>query len=314
MKEVRPDMVATFTAPVGVFEGHPFIVEAGVSLGGAVPDGLTVYRFANRIPLLFEGGSDVATRTASTRIAWGSYKIDPNKDKVGVFVSLVSTKVPFKGTGKEYIGDDILEIRDAVRAAIMACAGQLRVKLLRAAAVRARADRRKNLLRYVPDVARALLFAFKSMKERRRKRRAEEGAAGEEEEEEEGGGGGSGAGGGGGGGGEAQEEGGGGTPHSKRRRLVARMRAEFTAGRITEARISEGLHTAVEKADLDAALEHAVAASAGLLSGAACGGEEEGAAGGRPLFLAPAGVAAFSGAPEVHTEAGVWQFLPRLLL
>ena len=91
------------------------------------------------------------------------------------------------------------------------------------------------------------------------------------------------------------------------------MRAEFAAGRITEARISEGLHEAVEKADLDAALEHAVAASAGLLGGPAGGGEEEGAAGGRPLFLAPAGVAAFAGAPEVHTEAGVWQFLPRLL-
>jgi hypothetical protein len=89
------------------------------------------------------------------------------------------------------------------------------------------------------------------------------------------------------------------------------MRAEFAAGRITEARISEGLHTAVEKADLDAALEHAVAASAGLLGGA--GGEEEDAAGGRPLFFLPAGVAAFASAPEVHAEAGVWQFLPRLL-
>ena len=26
------------------------------------------------------------------------------QDKVGVFVSIVSTKIPFKGTGKEYIG------------------------------------------------------------------------------------------------------------------------------------------------------------------------------------------------------------------
>ena len=178
MKEVRPDMVATFTAPVGVFEGHPFIVEAGVALGGEAPEGLTVYRFANRIPLLFEGGSDVATRTAATRIAWGSYKIDPGRDRVGVFVSLVSTKVPFKGTGKEYIGDDILEIRDAVRAAIMACCGQLRVKLLRAAAVRARADRRKNLLRYVPDVVRALRGAFKGMNERRKRGRADGGGGG----------------------------------------------------------------------------------------------------------------------------------------
>ena len=137
MKELRPDLVATTCSPVGVYEGHPFIVEVGVALGGRGADGLTVHRFANRIPLLFEGGADVATRTATTRIPWASYKIDPAKvcsshtgvghntvllsyhggllykrcvaysgpqDKVGVFVSIVSTKIPFKGTGKEYIG------------------------------------------------------------------------------------------------------------------------------------------------------------------------------------------------------------------
>ena len=104
MKELRPDLVATTCSPVSVYEGHPFVVEVGVALGGRGADGLTVHRFANRIPLLFEGGADVATRTATTRIPWASYKIDPARDKVGVFVSIVSTKIPFKGTGKEYIG------------------------------------------------------------------------------------------------------------------------------------------------------------------------------------------------------------------
>lgn len=37
------------------------------------------------------------------------------QDKIGVFVSIVSTKIPFKGTGKEYIGDDITEIATAVK-------------------------------------------------------------------------------------------------------------------------------------------------------------------------------------------------------
>jgi DNA topoisomerase VI subunit B len=37
------------------------------------------------------------------------------EDKIGVFVSIVSTKIPFKGTGKEYIGDDIDEISAAVK-------------------------------------------------------------------------------------------------------------------------------------------------------------------------------------------------------
>lgn len=38
-----------------MLEGHAFIVEAAVSLGGRdLRPGLNIYRFANRIPLLFE--------------------------------------------------------------------------------------------------------------------------------------------------------------------------------------------------------------------------------------------------------------------
>ncbi len=35
MKEMQPLYVATFSEKPAVLEGHPFIVEAGVSLGGA---------------------------------------------------------------------------------------------------------------------------------------------------------------------------------------------------------------------------------------------------------------------------------------
>lgn len=88
-----------------IFEGHAFVVEAAVSIGGRnIKQGLNIHRFANRIPLLFEGGSDVVTRTAMKRINWSTYKINHTQDKVGVFVSIVSTKIPFKGAGKEYIG------------------------------------------------------------------------------------------------------------------------------------------------------------------------------------------------------------------
>lgn len=40
---------------VRVLEGHAFIVEAAVSLGGSkMKPGINIHRFANRIPLLFE--------------------------------------------------------------------------------------------------------------------------------------------------------------------------------------------------------------------------------------------------------------------
>ena len=70
---------------VRVFEGHAFIVEAAVSVGGKdMKCGINVHRFANRIPLLFEGGSDVITKTALKRINWSSYKINQSSDKVCV--------------------------------------------------------------------------------------------------------------------------------------------------------------------------------------------------------------------------------------
>uniref|UniRef100_A0A0E0QP10 DNA topoisomerase VI subunit B transducer domain-containing protein n=2 Tax=Oryza TaxID=4527 RepID=A0A0E0QP10_ORYRU len=150
---------AKFDDPSGnVFEGHPFIVEAGISIGGKdVKHGLNIFRYANRIPLLFEQGADVITRTALKRINWSSYKINQQQDKIGVFVSIVSTKIPFKGTGKEYIGDDITEIASAVQSALKQCCLQLKSKIVKKLQARERQDRKRNLNRYIPDVARAIM-------------------------------------------------------------------------------------------------------------------------------------------------------------
>uniref|UniRef100_A0A0E0LZ76 DNA topoisomerase 6 subunit B n=1 Tax=Oryza punctata TaxID=4537 RepID=A0A0E0LZ76_ORYPU len=150
---------AKFDDPSGnVFEGHPFIVEAGISIGGKdVKHGLNIFRYANRIPLLFEQGADVITRTALKRINWSSYKINQQQDKIGVFVSIVSTKIPFKGTGKEYIGDDITEIASAVQSALKQCCLQLKSKIVKKLQARERQDRKRNLNRYIPDVARAVM-------------------------------------------------------------------------------------------------------------------------------------------------------------
>ncbi|XP_044945822.1 DNA topoisomerase 6 subunit B [Hordeum vulgare subsp. vulgare] len=158
IKELHPDLVATHASSPQVFEGHPFIVEAGVSIGGKdVKQGLNIFRFANRIPLLFEQGADVITRTALKRINWSIYKINQQQDKIGVFVSIVSTKIPFKGTGKEYIGDDITEIADAVKSALKQCCVQLKSKIVKKLQAREQQDRKRNLNKYIPDVARTIM-------------------------------------------------------------------------------------------------------------------------------------------------------------
>ncbi|CAH1437993.1 unnamed protein product [Lactuca virosa] len=162
IKELQPEMVATYTASAQVFEGHPFIVEAGVSLGGKdVKQGLNIFRFANRIPLLFEQGADVVTRTAMKRINWNSYKINQTQDKIGVFVSIVSTKIPFKGTGKEYIGDDISEIANAVKTSLKQCCVQLKSKIVKKIQAREQQERKRNLSRYINDATGAIYGILK---------------------------------------------------------------------------------------------------------------------------------------------------------
>jgi len=139
-------------------------VEAGVSIGGKdVKQGLNIFRFANRIPLLFEQGADVVTRTALKRINWNSYKINQTQDKIGVFVSIVSTKIPFKGTGKEYIGDDIKEIASAVKTSIQQCCVQLKAKIVRKIQAREQQERKRNLSKYIPDATGAIYEVLQEM-------------------------------------------------------------------------------------------------------------------------------------------------------
>lgn len=76
LKELLPTMVATFTDKSGVYEGQPFLVEAAVSLGGrSVREGINVFRFANRIPMLFESGADVITQVTTSPAEITIFKI-----------------------------------------------------------------------------------------------------------------------------------------------------------------------------------------------------------------------------------------------
>ena len=231
MKELRPELVATFQDAACAHEGHPLIIEAGVCLGGRdAKPGITVYRFANRIPLLFEGGADVATLVAKKRIKWSSYKIRHSQDKVGVFVSLVSTKVPFKGTGKEYIGDDIPEVQSAVKRALEKCCLQLRSKIVKQRSLAEEKERRKNLTKYIPDVSRAIHGMLTLIN------RADDGGDDDGDGER-----------------------GAPPPPRKRPREYEELLEQVRSKMLKEETLAEKLRTHVEQCDATAALEHVTA-------------------------------------------------------
>jgi len=90
---VAPESAAPATAGGDATSGTPLPQVEEASKSTRIKPGLNIFRFANRIPLLFEAGGDVVTRTAVQRIRWSSYKIDHKQDRIGVFVSIVSTRM-----------------------------------------------------------------------------------------------------------------------------------------------------------------------------------------------------------------------------
>jgi DNA topoisomerase-6 subunit B len=118
-KELSPEFVAVYQRKPAAYSGFPFIVEVGVAYGGEIqPTGqVQLYRFANKIPLLFDEASDVSWKVANQLVDWRHYKASADMP-IAVFVHLCSTKVPFKTVGKEFIADrpDVeREILNAVR-------------------------------------------------------------------------------------------------------------------------------------------------------------------------------------------------------
>jgi DNA topoisomerase-6 subunit B len=118
-KELTPEFVAVYQRKPSAYAGFPFIVEVGIAYGGEIEagEGIKLFRFANKIPLLFDEASDVSWKVVNTEVDWRHYKASPDMP-IAVFVHICSTKVPYKTVGKEFIADrpDVeREILNAVR-------------------------------------------------------------------------------------------------------------------------------------------------------------------------------------------------------
>ncbi|MET1160755.1 MAG: DNA topoisomerase VI subunit B [Thermoprotei archaeon] len=154
----NPEFVDATTRKPATYQGHPFIVEVGIAYGGNVPisdkDKPVLLRYANKIPLLYDEGSDVITIIVREDINWSNYLVELPAPLL-VLVHVCSTKVPFKGVGKESIAD-VPEVRREIRLAIQEVARRLRKYL--AKKIREEELKKKvvSIAKYIPEVARAL--------------------------------------------------------------------------------------------------------------------------------------------------------------
>src|SRR5919202_1735242 len=122
VKILKPALVA-YASRTCVINNRPTIVECGIAYGGDIPS-FKLYRFANKIPLLYDEGSDVAREVVS-EVEINKMGITKKEAKeqfaneVGtksdraiellpthIFFHICSTKIPYKTAGKESIASE----------------------------------------------------------------------------------------------------------------------------------------------------------------------------------------------------------------
>jgi DNA topoisomerase-6 subunit B len=101
----KPDFSAVIQRPASAYSGFPFVVEMGIAYGGNISSsGIKVFRFANRIPLLYDEGSDVVLKVVND-IDWNRYKIKDSNVPLVIVSHICSTRIPYKTVGKENVAD-----------------------------------------------------------------------------------------------------------------------------------------------------------------------------------------------------------------
>jgi DNA topoisomerase-6 subunit B len=152
-KELQPEFVYVEQRKPSAYSGYPFIIEMGIAYGGEVPSssGITLYRFANKIPLLYDEASDVSRKVINEKKDWRRYKVSPDMP-LAVVSHICSTKIPYKTVGKEFIAD-LPEVEKEIRNGLNGIARRLSKFLSRKISVEYERKRQSVFAAYLPKIA-----------------------------------------------------------------------------------------------------------------------------------------------------------------
>ncbi len=150
-KFFNPDFTAVVQRPASAYSGFPFVVEMGIAYGGDIKSGGPhVYRYANRIPLLYDEGSDVVLKVVHDT-DWGRYKIKGEPPFI-IVSHICSTRIPYKTAGKENVADR-QEIERELRLALQFLSRKL-ASFMSKRGQAEMAKKRANLYaKYIPMIA-----------------------------------------------------------------------------------------------------------------------------------------------------------------
>jgi DNA topoisomerase-6 subunit B len=152
-KELAPEFSAVAVRDPAAYSGYPFIVEVGLAYGSRnLPAGLRLLRFANRIPLLYDEGSDVSWKVINEEIDLKRYRV-PSDSSLVIITHICSTRIPYKTVGKEYIADR-QEVERELRNGIREVLRRLQLYLSRKGTMEREVKRMSIYSKYIPMIAR----------------------------------------------------------------------------------------------------------------------------------------------------------------
>jgi len=160
-KEFDAEFFTSTTRPPTVYRGNPFQIEVALAYGGALAaDGpAQVLRFANRVPLLYQGGGCAITKGVQ-QTNWRSYNLQQPRGSLPVgplvvAVHMASVWVPFTSEAKEAIAgyDEILK---EIRLALQECGRRVGIHVNKRKRAAEETRKRSHIEMFLPHIGIAL--------------------------------------------------------------------------------------------------------------------------------------------------------------
>jgi DNA topoisomerase-6 subunit B len=160
-KELNAEFYCAVTRPPSVYRGNPFTIEVGIAYGGELSseDSIKLFRYANRVPLLYQQGACAITKS-TINTAWRNYGLSQSRGALpagpaAIAVHMGSVWVPFTSESKEAIAH-YPEIIKEIKLALQECGRKLSIFIHKKRKIQIEGAKRDYLEAYIPHVAEAL--------------------------------------------------------------------------------------------------------------------------------------------------------------
>jgi len=153
--------VTAVTRPPSVYRGNPFAVEVGIAYGKGLPaDQLArVFRFANRVPLLYQASACSMTKSV-LQTAWRNYDIQQSRGALPmaplvIMLHIASAWVPYTSESKEAIAH-YPEILKELKLALQEVGRRLAIHVRRRRRAADEEKKQRYIQKYIDPIGEAL--------------------------------------------------------------------------------------------------------------------------------------------------------------